>query len=342
MKTIYTLLATAAISTTASATVLVVNNALPSPGQFSTVAAAVTAASASDTLYITGSLFNYGSFTLNKSLTIIGTGHKPQNTNTATSKVDNITLSSNSGGSKIIGLDVNYISTATSMDNISISRCKVRDQIAMNNNHNNWLIEGNYFESTSINISNYTYSYNTFFVIKSNVFNGQLTSFYNVGAYNSYVIVNNIFLKNGQIFTGDAGRYLTIVNNIFYNAQPSVSVQYSTFSKNISFGGSNPSFGAGTGNSLNLNITDTDPLFVSASVGPYDYNNDYQLQATSPGHNYGTDGTDLGVYGGDGFFQKYGIPAIPQIRDFSIVTPADHTVAPGGTLQVKVISTIKR
>ena len=62
------------LSFSMSATIYTVNNAAVSPGQFTTVAAAVAAASAGDTLMIAGTDVSHGNVTLDKALTILGPG----------------------------------------------------------------------------------------------------------------------------------------------------------------------------------------------------------------------------------------------------------------------------
>src|SRR5690348_8515351 len=59
------------------ATVITVDNNANSPGQYSSLQSAINAASAGDTLYVSGSTSSYGNFTLNKRLTLIGTGYNP-------------------------------------------------------------------------------------------------------------------------------------------------------------------------------------------------------------------------------------------------------------------------
>jgi hypothetical protein len=62
------------LSSNLFAAVFTVNNANPSPGQYTTVAAAVAAASTGDTLMISGTDISYGNMTINKALTLIGPG----------------------------------------------------------------------------------------------------------------------------------------------------------------------------------------------------------------------------------------------------------------------------
>jgi hypothetical protein len=320
------------------ATIRTVNNNNPSPGQYTIVQTAITASATGDTIYITGSSASYNSFSVDKTLVFIGTGHKPQNQNTSVSTVDNITLTTTAAsGSKFLGLNMNYFSTnVNSVTNILIERCLIRAYINVNNySHSYWYILGNVFTDASTNINfNNTGSFNHVF-IKNNAFNGVLNEL-SYSTYNTDIYVqNNLFLKNGNAFAGN-NYYINIYNNIFYRANTVPATIGCVWQRNTSYQSqADGSFPSGT------NLTNTNPLFVNfPGVGDnYDYAYNFNLQSTSPLINYGIDGTNANIYGGDVFFEKNGIPPIPQIRELNILTP---TVAAGGTLNINFKSTIKQ
>nr|MCU0389209.1 hypothetical protein [Chitinophagaceae bacterium] len=112
----------------ANAGVLTVNNATVSPGQYNTIAAAIAAASAGDTILIHGTGINYGSITVDKRLVFIGPGHNPvdkQNTNPAL--LDNIGLAGGASQSRFYGLNMSYLTTnINGIAEIIISNCLVR------------------------------------------------------------------------------------------------------------------------------------------------------------------------------------------------------------------------
>lgn len=330
------------------ATVLTVNNNNPSPGQYTTLAAAQTAASAGDTLLITGSPYNYNSITITKRLTLIGTGHHPIGDFPAVSKLDDINFSGTSTNLydvNFIGLDVNTITYDVADTRRGyVSRCKIRSYIYFYSNQDSLLFEGNFFESTSWNI--YSYSSFTFnnITVKNNVFNGTINNFYPGSGGNNLYFDNNLFLVNGYVFQS-SNRYLQFRNNIFYRADPNSTISSSTFDNNILYKayGSSTGFPTNNSNTSNGNLN-SDPLFTTfpANGDYYSYAYDFTLQSTSPAINAGTDGKDMGLSGGSGYFQKYGIPNIPQVNQFSITSPANATVAPGGTLQISILSTVSR
>jgi len=99
------------ISSRANATIIIVNNTTNSPGQYTTLQAAVDAATDGDTLHIEPSNFAYdnnneqGAIYITKSLTIIGIGHKPNKEFSFPSHIGALRLSGNatSIGTKLMG-----------------------------------------------------------------------------------------------------------------------------------------------------------------------------------------------------------------------------------------------
>jgi hypothetical protein len=319
----------------AKATIYTVNNSSTSPGQYTNVAAAVSAASNGDTIYISGSSVNYGSFTINKRLTVIGTGHNPQKQAPLYSLVDNITISSN--GVRIMGLNAYHFDDGGSnIDSIYISRNFIRYRIIVDNsNPDHWYIEGNVFEYSGENITFCSTCNITFMYISNNVFNGQLKELNYNGNNGNIYVSNNIFLRNGDMFTG-SNYYLYIYNNIFYRATPSSSSTSCTWAGNCSYQCANNTFPSGT------NFTNINPRLIDFPNGGayFSYSHNYRLQDTSQLVNAGTDGRDVGISGGSGYFEINGIPNIPQIRSFSITS--NTTIPSGGSLNISFKSTIKR
>lgn len=323
------------LSLTGSAAVFTVSNMNPSPGQYLTINNAVAAASNGDTIYVQASQFNYLSATINKRLTIIGSGHNVPNQSTLTSDLDNVTLAAGSDGTTIMGMNLYYLETgAASVDSVTITRCKFRYQIRFNHNFcNRWVIDGNVFAYTVSNIfgQNQDIDYLT---IKNNVFNGYLQDLNYYGNNTNLLVTNNIFLHPNIAFS--TLYYAYVYNNIFYRANPSNNTSGNDWAGNISYQCANNSFPGGT------NYTNVNPQFVNFPAGGdyFSYGYNFRLQPGSPAINAGTDGLDLGVYGGYGNYEQNGVPPIPQIRSFNVT--GSTTVAPGSTLNISVISTIKQ
>ncbi|MEI7983947.1 MAG: hypothetical protein WCI71_20035 [Bacteroidota bacterium] len=64
----------------------------------------------------------------------------------------------------------------------------------------------------------------------------------------------------------------------------------------------------------------------------FSYTNNYHLKSTSNGHNAGTDGTDVGIYGTLIPYKEAAVPFNPHISSKSI----GSTTNPTGTLDVDI------
>jgi hypothetical protein len=94
-------------------------------------------------------------------------------------------------------------------------------------------------------------------------------------------------------------------------------------------------YGTNTGSG---NIANQDPQFTTIQTLNYTFSafDDYRLLSTSPGHNAGTDGTDIGPFGGFNPFPSSpigGEPKIPQVKNMNI----NNTSLPlNGNLNINV------
>ncbi len=317
----------------ANATIRTVSNNLNSPGQFTNIAAAITAASAGDTIYVHGTPYNYGSVTVTKKLVFIGPGHNPQKQNALPATLDNFIMNPTSTGSKIIGFNIasQIYSNGDNTDTISIINCKIQYRVLIQNYYcDAWLIDGCVFVYTNENIEG-TYNQSSH-TVRNCILNGDIRNFYSSGQGYHYCN-NNIFLRSGNVFSN---AYYWYVNNcIFYRAN-TTQVGWQQFSNCLVFLPQNgtTTFPNGTGH-LNFN-----PVFVNfpGAGANFDYSYNFNLQSGSPADNAGNDGTDLGVYGGLGDYEQNGNPRIPAVTEISISNP---TVAPGGTLNVTFKSKVR-
>src|SRR5205814_159888 len=117
MKNITTFLCCIALyAGSAWATVTTVSNNANSPGQFTDLQAAIDAASNGDTLYVHGSPTTYGTITLNRSLTLIGTGYNPQKDLPLVASIQTLNLDSVAGikgcsNSNIVGFNIQNLNS---------------------------------------------------------------------------------------------------------------------------------------------------------------------------------------------------------------------------------------
>jgi len=72
--------------------------------------------------------------------------------------------------------------------------------------------------------------------------------------------------------------------------------------------------------------------FVNAPGTSFVYGSNYHLLGTSPGKNYGTDGTDVGIYGTTTPYKDGAVPFNPHIMSKTI----SSELTPAGVLNVNV------
>jgi len=356
MKTLTTLLFLLVFAA-AGARILTVSNNPVLPAQYADVQAAITAAAAGDTIFVHGTQFTYPDFTINKRLVVIGAGYNSNNQFNYATRVNNIGLIRDAGlqdasGTVITGF---YVTTGISpsgtlaVNNITIFRNQIGYILYTYGNSStlgsNWVIYNNILtyvyggsggsltaSSSNITIQNnfITASINNFsmssVLIDHNVFQGadKLASVYYA------TITNNIF-----VMTAGTIMATTVTGNTFNNNLSLLVTVGTTAPTNSFLGG--PNTGAG-------NFVAVDPKFTNVSnFNSFSFSYDYRLLATSPVHNAGTDGTDLGAYGGARPFPSGGpsgggddtspLPSIPQVTDVNI---QNATLQPGTPLNVNV------
>lgn len=325
MKKIILIALLLSIAGLSQATILNVdNNANRPSGYFGLLSAAINAASAGDTIYIYPSNTSYGTLTLTKKLHFFGFGY--DGSTGAVSKVEYINLdttstpSSNPSASTFQGLTVmNYLyCSKPNITDIVFAGNFLNSgstNVSLSTNCSGWLITNNY-------LNGYLELYNnTSIIISNNVFKNE---YYGIRTSNSSTVVvsNNLFM-NWRYFYNVYNA--TISNNIFIcnSSTSSSSMANNTFLNNLSYWDASnlynlpPTSNTGTGNISNQN-----PQFETGlASGAYDYSLDYHLKTTSPGHNAGTDGTDIGPYGGTSPFVWGGAFSIPKVTEMIIKNP---------------------
>lgn len=354
-RKLFLVLVFVAATTFANATVRTLNNNNPSPGQFTTWASVDAVSAHNDTVYVSGSPMNYGNITVTKILTIIGTGHNPQKQNPLVSTFGEITVDTLVGSIRLNGVEATrvilypFLGPATIYaDNCKLARIILGprngyDAIAyLHNNIITGEISGGYNVLTASNSSGLTGE------ISNNICYGSMDLRQNL---EDIRIFNNLFIRsniNGiRLFQSGTTLLVNSVfnNNIFINIYPNSYFSSNSNVTNISYE-NNMYYGSSAPPTGWINTIISNPLFVNFPCAnnngadcPYDPTKDYHLSNTSPGHNAGTDGTDIGPYGGPygASFTTYGEPNIPQIKQMNMPS----SVVSGSTFNVNVISTVK-
>jgi hypothetical protein len=341
-----------------TATIRTVSNNASSPGHSTSLPTAIASSSVGDTLYIQGSPTSYGNVIIDKKLTLIGSGYAPDSTdyNLATT-ITQITLDTTGlyllQGLKIIGVSlyntggssINYSTSPTNdrglIHNISFERCYIYTYSTAYISGNNWSFLNCVFNYPNtggypIDIGNYDN------IIITNCF--FVNTYINNSNKSSVNLYNSIFLNySGNFFNSNVSN-MGIYNCIFYNSNPGGCTNC-LFMNNIVYDDATrdlqiPAVNSGSGNFVNSN-----PLFVQTptahpAIGTtINYSDlktyNWHLQSGSPGHNAGTDATDIGFYGGAYPYKNLtGMnPKIPIIRSFIVKNPVAQK---GGTLQISI------
>ncbi len=319
-------------------TVYTVDNSNQSGAQFTNLQSAIDGAIAGDIIYIHPSSTSYGNVSVDKPLSLIGLGHNPDNINGETANLNLLFFNGNAGGSKIKGLVLVSISSgsignSTDLSNMSISNNRFNGTIVgslSNNLSNSWVIEGNYFTSTSSNVTPQLASDN--WLVKNNFLRGRFTT-----VNDTCTFTNNLTLTIANAFSFFSGcENPTAKNNIFVATAglTEIGIGQSTvnFMNNLTYNFSGLTIDTLTGTD---NLDNTDPLFVNVPMNSETdfYSNDYGLSINSLGVNAGTDGTDIGLFGNNFMFDTNGRPSqMPYPESMNII---NSTVAPGQILSVE-------
>jgi hypothetical protein len=339
-----------------NATVWTVSNDINSPGQFTSAQAAHDAASTGDTLYIHATATSYGELNVKKPLVIIGEGALPNKAVQYNSYFSNINMTysdspiSSANGTKIFGLRIDYLTFIDEcngcyyISNFEIARNLIQNLHATYRVNNALIYQnvisnftGQYFSLVftnnivqSIGLDNNNGSNN---LISNNIIENGISA-------RGAIVSNNIFYKStagGVIDNDNNNKDLTWTNNLFY-AGVTFAIGDIVFGTNT-----------GTGNILNVNPSFILGVLPSTLIG-YNFSTpvngpfaNYHLQAASQGKNYGTDGTDIGIYGGehpwvdgtstDTRFRYFTMPSqVPHMISMDILNP---TIPVNGTLNIQ-------
>jgi hypothetical protein len=304
------------------------------PTFFLQVNDAIANAQDGDTIYIPGGIWSV-SQPINKRLHIIGVGHNPDSTLATfqTTINGNISLTAGASYGSLTGIALQGVIDAygSPVNNYTVSRCslsgitfyQVSDIVFIEN-----IISGTYS------------SYSGGFAANCSFFNNIISMWipeYGYPPFSNCCFKNNIFLYQTNCW-GQCGlysiycKYSLIENNIFvgstslfYQISNSI-VKNNLFVDNLSF-----PIGTNVGSNNIVNQPQSS-IFVNQSGNSFSYGHDYHLQSTCPGKNAGTDGTDVGIYGGIYPWKEGSLPFNPHIQTVQV----SPTTSTSGGLNVNI------
>jgi len=305
------------------------------PEFYTKLDSAIVHAQNGDTIYLPG-----GNFTINDSIDkcihFIGAGHDPDSTNfterTIISGSRQLILKNGADNGSVSGIYFNSsgyygefnIQFIGNITNYTISRCYIFTGIYIASQSNNVTMIENiivYLNSAGSNIyclnnillgfASFSYSN----IIRNNIFTFTQGGYQQYTGYgNDCLFENNIF-NPGSIFPWNYGN-----GNIYHN--------------NLN-AGVNGISGTHQGSGNFLDDVDLSTIFTnynSSTYGDAVYYNDFTLPLESPYKNAGTDGTDIGIYGGSFPWKDGSIPFNPHVQYKSIGGTTDNE----GNLNVNI------
>jgi len=294
-----------------------------------------------DTIYIPGGTWNI-SQAINKRLCIIGVGYNLDSTIATfpTTLNGNITLAAGATLGTLTGILLNGNLTATNdpINSYTITRCHITNGITLNQTDSNFIFIQNIIEG---NLGSPTTPTN--FLFLNNIIIGifaywhwQWNEFYPGGSFINSIFNNNIFLdnsfSNGPWWFSFSSVYSLIKNNIFIGSTADFGGVANSIAKNNLFV-ENISFPNGTNiGSYNIVNQPQSSIFVNQSGNSFSYTQDYHLQPSCPGKNAGTDGTDIGIYGGQFPWKDGSVPFNPHV----IISNIGDNTNSNGALPVNI------
>ena len=349
MKKIYTFILIALFAINANAKVWTVSNRADKPAQYTTIQAAINAAQPGDTILIAGSSTDYSAFTVDRTLVFYGEGvNNPDGQSTSITSnwcyLTNVNSGIGASGSKFYGINFYYMNlqgnftgqTAgqNKIENVLFDRCTFRDgQLTFSNQvYNNITLRNCYF-TCNVYFNNSSF---TNILITNSIFSNANTWDLQSGVnLNGQVFVRNCLFINSNSTSVFTATGLVVENCIFYGGQPT-GASTSTFNNNLTFANSSNALPYGT-NVGSGNIVGADPKFTSFPVigGAFSWSYDFALQAGSPAIGTGTNGTNIGLTGGNApvVHNLFGNSKLPVVT--SITVPVS-SVPVGGTLQINL------
>lgn len=280
---------------------------------------AYNAATDGDIIYLPGATMT--GFAIDKGVTIIGAGHYPSATIATNPTVitGNITINANADGLHLEGIyftgNITF-GNNLQVDNVTIKRCRV---IGINYSGSSTPVTPclNNLITENVITGDLTMTNLSSSMVSNNIVQGRLYNGSNNG------ITNNILMYSGysgtvSLFQFNNQDNCFISNNIIFRAYTNevhTACEMSTFSNNVF--AVTPVAGSNTfvDNYFGVSISG---FFVNQTGTTFDYTHDYHL--VTPGTYLGTDGNEVGIYGGAFTFKSESIPHNPHIVSKSVAT----------------------
>lgn len=284
---------------------------------------AISNAQNGDTIYLPGGIFPI-SVSINKTLHIIGVGHNPDSTLATlyTYIYGNINIDANGSNGSLTGISISgSIISNNNVTNFLVKRC-VFNGLNLTSSTISWIFIENVIRGW---IKSNTQPGASDCLFANNIIDGFM------GYYNSPGFTNCIFRNNDFFAIAYGGGsygwvsalispYSTIENNIFHGGSDYYTVtgnsSNSIFYNNLFVSSWNPPTPSISANNITNQAANS--IFINQAGDNFSYTHNYHLQTSCLGRNAGTDGTDIGIYGGAYPWKDGSIPFNPHFQSVNI------------------------
>lgn len=306
---------------------------------YETLVEAIAGANNGDIVYVSAGSYDVNNLEVNKGVHIIGAGYNPYTASATGNTVFTGTLRIMTGadGGSLQGVYVSgSISFGTSdenstVNNYTISRCYVNTimlswQWAGKQSGSNFTITENVIEGAVYggDATNLVFSNNILF--QTATLARPITYFKNA------LVTNNILISVDDVM-GNMVTGTTFRNNIIPVGGLKVVNSYSdNLYLNNLYCRPEGLFSYGVVQSVGNVLIDRDKLFINQAGDKYNFKDNYHLTQEATEAITGTDGTEVGIYGGDYPFKDGGAPLNPQIIEKNVSTSTN----PQGHLKVEI------
>jgi len=300
------------------------------PAFYTKLTDALSYAQSGDTIYIPGGSFE--SVSINKEIHLIGVGANPDSTFiTNRTVISGLNLQKGSDNGSIQGCHLSgQCSISEGIDRYSITRCYINKGISFNADAAHFLITENIlggfgdgclyggFHSIVLKGSGHIVANN---IIKADIISS-----------GGNVFENNVFLYSTTWCQPLSCSYEKFYNNIFLSGGQGTTNCIAKNNLGYFYNDIDGRNNQGT-NNYSIGSSSFDEVFVSFSVANgWSFSSDLHLKPDSPYRNAGTDGTDIGIYGGAFPWKEGSVPSNPHFKSVKINPKTDNS----GNLNVKI------
>lgn len=331
----------------AQSTILTVDNSIAGAAQYTTMQAAIDAASNGDTILVQPSGISYGNFTLNKRLVVIGAGFSPINGTAPPTIFGTVSLDGSESHSttfpfEIIGADIGQISKGSGsvLFMITFRRCRFTTMSA--NSIKQSLFEGCFFNpGSSISVLNFAWEdivyRNCVFINSNTSFAMQLSiAFGAISASFEHCIFYNALssASSFNIFTANTSLSFNFINCIFegrYNYNTTNAGYNHCLIDNTVGSGHEAKLSFLNANTTvpNSNIMGNPSFTAYTPPSTLSPSSRFMLGPGSAATGTGFAGQDIGVHGGAATYSYGGMPSVPTIilaMLLGTTNPADQSI----------------